>query len=127
LPFVFFVTYAVFSASDGDNFPNYFQQYKLGKVIGTRTWGGVVGYYQQHPLMDGGYVIVPQSGSYNLDGEWWMENEGVTPDIILDTSPIDQVKGKDPQLDKAIDLILKNIKEKPFKLAAPPKAPVKLK
>jgi tricorn protease len=56
-----------------------------------------------------------------------MENEGVTPDIILDTSPIDQAKGRDPQLDRAIDLILKNIKEKPVKLAAPPKPPVKLK
>ncbi len=117
----------LYAASDGDNFPHFFKQYGLGKVIGTRTWGGVVGYYQVHPLMDGGYEIVPQSGSYSPEGKWWIENEGVTPDIVLDTSPVDQAKGKDPQMDKAIELLLKQIKEKPFVKPERPAPPVKLK
>ncbi|MBN2135316.1 MAG: PD40 domain-containing protein [Acidobacteria bacterium] len=117
----------LYAASDGDNFPNFFQQYKLGPVIGTRTWGGVVGYYQVHPLMDGGYEIVPQTGSYNLKGEWWMENTGVTPDIIIDTDPVDQVKNRDPQMDKAIEIIMKKIQEEPVKLPPKPADPIKIK
>jgi tricorn protease len=117
----------MYAASDGDNFPNFFRQYKLGPVIGTRTWGGVVGYTQVHPLMDGGYLIVPQSGSYNMKGEWWMENEGVTPDLIIDTSPVDQAKGRDPQLDKAIEMIMKKVTEEPVKLPPIPPDPVKTK
>jgi tricorn protease len=117
----------MYAASDGDNFPNFFRQYKLGPVIGTRTWGGVVGYTQVHPLMDGGYLIVPQSGSYNLKGEWWMENEGVTPDLIIDTSPVDQAKGRDPQLDKAIEMIMKKVTKEPVKLPPIPPDPVKTK
>jgi tricorn protease len=117
----------LYAASDGDNFPNFFREYKLGPVIGTRTWGGVVGYTQVHPLMDGGYLIVPQSGSYNLKGEWWMENEGVTPDLIVDNTPVDQAKGRDPQLDKAIEMIMKKITEEPVKLPPIPPDPVKIK
>lgn len=117
----------MYAASDGDNFPNFFREYKLGPVIGTRTWGGVVGYTQVHPLMDSGYLIVPQSGSYNLKGEWWIENEGVTPDVIVDTSPMDQAKGRDPQLDKAIEMIMKKVTEEPVKLPPIPPDPVKTK
>jgi hypothetical protein len=77
--------------------------------------------------MDGGYVIVPQSGMYNFKGEWILENEGFTPDIIKDTTPVDQVKGLDPQLDLAIELLTKEIAENPVNLLPLPPGPVNIK
>jgi len=114
-----------YAASDGDIFPYHFRAYKLGTIIGTRTWGGVVGIAGFTPLMDGGYVTVPISGTYDLEGEWAIENEGVSPDIELDNMPNDVAKGKDAQLEKAIEVILKSISEKPFVIAPVPAEPVK--
>jgi len=114
-----------YAASDGDIFPYHFRVYKLGTIIGTRTWGGVVGIAGFTPLMDGGYVTVPISGTYDLEGEWAIENEGVSADIELDNLPNDVAKGKDAQLEKAIEVILKSISEKPFVIAPVPAEPVK--
>jgi tricorn protease len=114
-----------YAASDGDIFPYHFRVYKLGTIIGTRTWGGVVGIAGFTPLMDGGYVTVPISGTYGLDGNWAIENEGVSADIELDNLPNDVAKGKDAQLEKAIEVILQKIAEKPFVIPPIPAAPVR--
>ncbi|MBN2134944.1 MAG: PD40 domain-containing protein [Acidobacteria bacterium] len=115
----------MYSASDGDIFPFFFKEYKLGPVIGTRTWGGVVGIAGYTPLVDGGYVTMPRGGTFSLQGEWVMENTGVVPDIEVDHMPEEEVKGIDPQLDKAIEVIMKKIAEEPVKFAPVPPAPVK--
>lgn len=114
-----------YSASDGDIFPYHFRAYKLGTIIGTRTWGGVVGINGYTPLMDGGYVTIPVSGEYGLDGQWIIENEGVSPDIEVDNLPNNVAKGKDVQLDKAIELIQKLVAEHPLVQPKVPEAPVR--
>jgi tricorn protease len=101
-----------YSASDGDIFPYYFRAYGLGPLIGTRTWGGVVGIRGTPNLVDGGYVYVPEFGTFNLKGEWIIENEGVSPDIEVDNLPADEMAGKDAQLDRAIAEVLKRLDEK---------------
>jgi tricorn protease len=101
-----------YSASDGDIFPFFFREYGLGPLIGTRTWGGVVGIRGQENLVDGGYAYVPEFGTFSLKGQWLMENEGVSPDIEVDNLPADELAGKDAQLDRAIEEILKRLAEK---------------
>ncbi len=100
-----------YSASDGDLFPWGFKANNLGTVIGTRTWGGIVGIGGSLPYMDGTDVRVPGSTSYDpKTGEWIIENYGVDPDILLDNDPIKEYAGTDEQLLKAIDVALEQIK-----------------
>lgn len=114
-----------YSASDGDIFPNYFRKYKLGTLIGRKTWGGVIGIRGYMRLMDGGYVAVPEFGSYDMKSKWNMENKGVSPDLEVDNLPEDVIKGKDAQLDKAIEVLLSKIKKEPKKLPVLPKDPIR--
>jgi tricorn protease len=109
-----------YAASDGDFFSYFFKQYKLGPLIGTRTWGGVRGIRGQMPLMDGGYITRPEFSLYGLDSQWIIENRGVQPDVIVDNPPDLVMKGQDPQLEKAIDMVMQAIKANPKKLPAPP-------
>jgi tricorn protease len=109
-----------YAASDGDFFSYFFKQYKLGPLIGERTWGGVRGIRGQMPLMDGGYITRPEFSIYGLDSKWLIENRGVQPDVVVDNPPDLVFKGKDPQLDKAVEMIMENIKAKPMKLPARP-------
>jgi len=102
-----------YSASDGDIFPYFFKKYKLGPVIGKRTWGGVRGIRGYTPLLDGGYVTIPEFSIYGLDSKWIIENHGVEPDIEVDNRPDLVVQGKDPQLEAAINYLMKKIKEEP--------------
>ena len=102
-----------YSASDGDIFPYFFKKYKLGPVIGKRTWGGVRGIRGYTRLLDGGYVTIPEFSIYGLDSKWIIENHGVEPDIEVDNRPDLVVQGKDPQLETAIKYLLKKIKEEP--------------
>lgn len=108
-----------FSCSDGDNFPYFFREYNLGPLMGKRTWGGIVGYRGNDPLVDGGYYTIPEFTSYNLQGKFVVENEGVTPDIEVDNLPDRSAQGKDDQLDQALDYIAKKLKEDPKTLPAP--------
>ncbi|NOZ56967.1 MAG: protease, partial [Calditrichaeota bacterium] len=110
-----------YSASDGDIFPYYFQKYKLGPVIGTRTWGGVRGIRGYLRLLDGGYITVPEFSIYGLDSKWVIENHGVDPDIVVDNRPDLVVKGRDPQLEKAIEVIMEKIRKEPKTF--PPRPP----
>jgi tricorn protease len=110
-----------FSASDGDIFPYRFRQHKLGKIIGKRTWGGVVGIRDALPLLDGGTLNRPEFSRYDVDGKRWvMEGYGVDPDIVVDNDPAREYAGHDDQLDRAIAEILEELKAKERKLPPPP-------
>jgi tricorn protease len=114
-----------YAGSGGDAFPYYFRELGLGPLIGTRTWGGLVGISRGIPLMDGGYVTVPEFAFFNLEGEWDVENYGVDPDIEVDNRPDLVIKGRDPQLERAIEEVMKKIKENPKILPERPKFPIK--
>jgi len=110
-----------FSASDGDIFTYRFKQHKLGKVIGKRTWGGVVGIRGPLPMVDGGTLHKPEFSRYDVEGKKWiMEGYGVDPDIMVDNDPYKEFMGEDQQLNKAIEVILEELKTKGKVL---PKAP----
>jgi tricorn protease len=99
-----------YSASDGDIFPYYFRKYGLGPVIGKRTWGGVVGIRGNYSAMiDGGYTNVPEFGIYDLQSNWVVENEGVAPDIEVDNLPAEVLAGKDAQLERGVEEVLKRV------------------
>ncbi len=108
------------AASDGDIFSYYFKQYKLGPLIGERTWGGVRGIRGFFPLMDGGYITRPEFSVYGPDSKWVIENRGVQPDVVVDNPPDLVLKGQDPQLEKAIEMLMQQIKANPKKLPARP-------
>jgi tricorn protease len=109
-----------YAASDGDIFSYMFKQYKLGPLIGERTWGGVRGIRGNIPLMDGGYITRPEFSLYGLDSKWVIENHGVQPDVVVDNPPDLVVKGQDPQLEKAVEMLMEKIKANPRKLPARP-------
>ncbi len=102
-----------YSASDGDLFPWSFKATKLGTIIGTRTWGGIVGISGSLPYMDGTDVRVPFFTNYDAKtGQWIVENHGVDPDILLDNDPIREQAGEDQQLLKAIEVALEQLKDR---------------
>ena len=102
-----------YSASDGDLFPWSFKANKIGKVIGTRTWGGIIGISGPLPYMDGTDVRVPFFTNYDAKtGQWIVENHGVDPDILIDNDPVKEQLGEDQQLNKAIEVILQELKDR---------------
>ena len=102
-----------YSASDGDLFPWSFKANNLGTVIGTRTWGGIVGISGSLPYIDGTDVRVPFFTNYDAKtGKWIVENHGVDPDILIDNDPIKEQQGIDEQLNKAIEVIMEQLKER---------------
>lgn len=111
-----------YSASDGDLFPWGFQALGLGKLIGTRTWGGIVGISGSLPYMDGTDIRVPFFTSYDpKSGQWIIENHGVDPDIVIDNDPIKEWNGEDQQLNRAIEEVMKDLQDR--KPLAPVPAP----
>ncbi|MBN2007939.1 PD40 domain-containing protein [candidate division KSB1 bacterium] len=115
-----------FSASDGDLFPYRFKTHKLGKLIGKRTWGGVVGIRESLPLLDGGYLYKPEFASYSTDGSRWIiEGHGVEPDIEVDNDPAQEFAGNDQQLNRAIEEILNELKTQEKTIPPHPPYPVK--
>jgi tricorn protease len=94
------------AGSGGDAFPWFFRREKIGPIVGTRTWGGLVGIGNVQPLRDGGFLSAPGFGFFSADngGEWIVENHGVDPDYVVPQRPDEVVKGRDPQLEKAIEL-----------------------
>ncbi|HXG86101.1 MAG TPA: S41 family peptidase [Pyrinomonadaceae bacterium] len=113
------------SSSDGDIFPYMFRQAGLGTLVGKRSWGGVVGISNRGGLIDGGGVSVPEFGMLNLKGEWIIEGYGVDPDIEVENDPKSVIAGRDPQLEKAVDEVMKKMTANPTKLPPRPPAPVK--
>jgi tricorn protease len=114
-----------YAGSGGDAFPYYFKFFQLGPLVGTRTWGGLVGMSRNLGLVDGGGVTVPDFGVYSVDGKWVVENHGVDPDVPVENAPDQVVAGRDPQLEKAIELVMAKIQAKP--VTAPPKPPYPVK
>ena len=115
-----------FSASDGDIVSYRFRKYKLGTIIGKRSWGGVVGIRGSLPLLDGGFLNRPEFSRYDVEGkEWVMEGKGVEPDIVVDNDPAREFAGTDDQLNKAIEIIKEELKKHPANLAPPPPYPDK--
>jgi tricorn protease len=113
-----------FSASDGDLFPYRFRQHKMGKLIGKRSWGGVVGIRGSLPLLDGGYLNRPEFSRYDVEGKKWIiEGYGVDPDIVVENDPAREYAGEDQQLDRAIEEMLAELKKGGKVIPPPPPTP----
>ncbi len=104
-----------FAGSDGDIFSHSFKLLKLGKLIGRRTWGGVVGIWPRHFLIDGSVTTQPEFSSWFKDVGYGVENYGTDPDIFVDIAPQDYKGGKDPQMDRAIEEIKAALKKNPVR------------
>ena len=113
------------AGSGGDMFPWLFRHHKLGPLIGMRTWGGLVGITGMPGLIDGGYTSVPSFGFYETDGTWGVEGYGVAPDIEVIDHPTALAKGEDPQLDKAIEVMEKAVRDNPYIVPPTPEPPVR--
>jgi tricorn protease len=113
------------SGSGGDCFPYYFQKAGLGPLIGTRTWGGLIGITGAPSLVDNGSISVPTFGIYNTKGEWIIEGHGVDPDIPVVDDPSFMVKGGDPQIDRAVQELTKALKKNPPATPKKPKYPLR--
>ncbi len=114
-----------YSSSDGDLFPYSFRKLGQGKLIGKRSWGGIVGISGSKPFVDGQDMRTPFFTSYSTEGEWIVEGHGVDPDIDIDINPFEDYKGKDAQLEKAVEVLkeeLKGWKPLPDTPAAPDKS-----
>ncbi len=108
------------SGSGGDAFPDYYRKREVGPLIGTRTWGGLIGITGAPPLVDGGGVTVPTFRMYDPDGEWFAEGHGVEPDIEVPEDPTALARGEDPQLERAIEWVMGQLEAPPF---TPPERP----
>ncbi len=111
------------SGSGGDALPWYFRKVKLGPLVGTRTWGGLVGIGGYPELIDGGGVTAPRAAIYGLEGEWEVENRGVAPDYEVDLEPAAYRRGHDAQLEKAVELAMKDLKANPLPVHKKPAYP----
>ncbi len=114
------------AGSGGDYLPWMFRKFELGTIVGKRTWGGLVGVLGYPEFIDGGIVTAPNLAFYTKDG-FRVENEGVAPDIEVEQLPELVIQGKDPQLEKALEIILKQLKENPPKKIKRPAYPIKTK
>ena len=110
-----------FAGSGGDAMPWYFRKAGVGPLVGTRTWGGLVGIGGYPQLMDGGSVTAPRWAIYGLKGQWEVENHGISPDIEVELDPKLVREGHDPQLERAVEVVLDLLKKNP--LPAYPKPP----
>jgi len=117
------------SVSDGDLFPYQFRYYGLGKLIGKRTWGGVIGIRGSLPFIDGGYLTRPEFANLGARGDWVLEGTGISPDIEVDNHPAKVMEGIDQQLERAIEEVQKEMKtfDKNKKLPVLPPFPDKSK
>ncbi|MEM9829401.1 MAG: PDZ domain-containing protein [Bacteroidota bacterium] len=113
------------AGSGGDYLPYMFKKKNIGPVVGTRTWGGLVGIWDVPPLVDGGRMTSPRGGFYNTEGKWAVENEGVAPNIEVEQEPKLVAAGRDPQLEKAVEVALELLEENPLELQAQPSDPVR--
>lgn len=108
------------SGSGGDAFPYYFRHAGLGPLIGTRTWGGLIGISGNPALVDGGTVSVPTFRMYGVDGEWFAEGYGVAPDIEVPEDPTALARGQDPQIERAVAELLRALEANPPVIPARP-------
>jgi tricorn protease len=111
------------SGSGGDALPWMFRQDGIGPLVGTRTWGGLVGIYNYPRLLDGGRVTSPRVAIYGLHGDWEVENHGVAPDIEVENDPASVAAGHDSQLEKAVQVTLEALKKNPVVIPDHPAYP----
>ena len=111
------------AGSGGDALPWMFRQDKLGPLVGTRTWGGLVGISGYPSLLDGGGVTAPRAAIYGLHGEWEVENHGIAPDIEVENDPASVAAGHDAQLEKAVQVTLDALKKNPVVIPDHPPYP----
>ncbi|KAJ1444187.1 ClpP/crotonase-like domain-containing protein, partial [Ochromonadaceae sp. CCMP2298] len=104
------------AGSGGDLLPYLFKEMKIGTLVGTRTWGGLVGTWDTPPFIDGGRMVAPRGGFFDVNGDWAVEGVGVAPDIEVIQEPSLVLQGKDPQLDKAIEVALEKLKTESIEL-----------
>lgn len=102
------------AGSGGDAMPWYFRKAGIGPLVGTRTWGGLIGIFGYPPLVDGGGVTAPRVALYGLAGEWEVENRGIAPDYEVEFDPKAWRSGRDPQLEKAVELVLEALTRNPL-------------
>lgn len=116
------------AGSGGDLLPYMFRKKELGPLVGTRTWGGLVGTWDTPRFIDGGRMVAPRGGFFDTDGRWAVEGEGVAPDIEVIQTPKEVLEGKDPQLERGVQEALRLLEEQgEFEPKPEPKAPVRWK
>lgn len=115
------------AGSGGDLMPYLFRQAKVGPLVGTRTWGGLVGTWDTPPFIDGGRMVAPRGGFYDVDGNWAVEGEGIAPDIEVFQDPAKVARGEDPQLERSVEVALDLLKTQGVTLKPEPAAPVRYK
>ncbi|MBN2392225.1 MAG: PD40 domain-containing protein [Anaerolineae bacterium] len=103
-----------YAGSGGDAMPLFFRRRGLGKLVGKRTWGGLIGIFDYPALMDGGFVTAPRVAIFSPDNEWEVENEGVAPDVEVEMTPRLVIEGRDPQLEKAVEIVLQELEQNPL-------------
>ena len=113
------------AGSGGDLLPYMFKAAKLGPLVGTRTWGGLVGTWDTPRFIDGGRMIAPRGGFYDVDGKWAVEGQGISPDIEVIQEPKLVLQGQDPQLEKAVDEAMRLLEGDEFFMKPEPEAPVR--
>jgi tricorn protease len=113
------------AGSGGDLMPYMFRFYGVGPLVGKRTWGGLVGTWDTPPLLDGGSMIAPRGGFFDIDGRWAVEDDGVPPDIDVEETPKDVIAGRDPQLERAVQEALRLLETQKFDRKAEPPPPVR--
>ncbi len=113
------------AGSGGDLLPWMFRKFKLGPLVGQRTWGGLVGTLGFPVLMDGGVITAPNLAIWTPEEGWVVENEGVPPDIAVEQTPADVIAGRDPQLEKAIEVVMAELKKAPASPAKRPPYPIR--
>ncbi|HPA52451.1 MAG TPA: S41 family peptidase, partial [Thermoanaerobaculia bacterium] len=112
-----------YSASGGDALPYFFRKEKLGPIVGTRTWGGLIGLSGNAEFVDGGSVDVPTFRIYDHDGKWVVENEGVAPDVEVFDVAERRLDGGDPSLEKGVEILIQELAKQPARRSEPPAAP----
>ena len=115
------------AGSGGDLLPYMFRKAALGPLVGTRTWGGLVGTWDTPPFIDGGRFVAPRGGFFDVDGEWAVEGEGIAPDIEVIQEPRLVMQGKDPQLEAAVNEALRLLETQEVIHQKEPAAPVRYK
>lgn len=115
------------AGSGGDLLPYLFNKMKIGPLVGTKTWGGLVGTWDTPLFIDGGRMVAPRGGFYDVNGQWAVEGVGISPDIEVQQTPADVINGKDPQLERAVAEALNLLKTQSVELKPEPAPPVKYK
>ncbi|WP_298902967.1 S41 family peptidase [uncultured Psychroserpens sp.] len=115
------------AGSGGDLLPYMFKMANIGPLVGTRTWGGLVGTWDTPRFIDGGRMVAPRGGFYDINGNWAVEGEGIAPDIEVIQDPKLVLQGKDPQLERAVQEAMRLLKNNEFELMPEPKAPIRSK